>query len=99
MICIIWNVGLDSAETESNPAARLSSGFISELGILAPVAKRVIFSAVRELQEVSEKMCWRCKRCRNKHLRVRFVKADIHEHGCVCCHFDCLAAFLLEAVL
>lgn len=44
MIYIIWNVGLDLAGKESNPAAQLSSGFISELlGILALVAKWVIF--------------------------------------------------------
>lgn len=44
MIYIIWNVGLDLSGVESNPAALLSSGFISELlGILALVAKWVIF--------------------------------------------------------
>lgn len=43
-IYIIWNVGSDLVGRESNPAARLSSGFISELlGILAPVAKWVVF--------------------------------------------------------
>lgn len=41
---MIWNFGMDLAEMESNPAARLSLGFISELlGILALVAKWVIF--------------------------------------------------------